>query len=432
NHEFDDNIKGVVPFIKALKAPTVAVNIDDSEEPEFQGTYKKSVIILREGKRIGIVGVMLSTTDNISNSGKLKFLDESETVNREAERLVAEEKVDTIIVLSHCGYEVDKAIAKNATSKISVVVGAHSHSFLYTGDDPPNGKRPVGPYPTVVTRLDGRKVLVVQASAYTEVLGDISIIFSENGDAVSWIGAPIYMNKSIHQDEKINTEIALWKKDLNVLGERVIGYSKVWLDYSICRFRECNLGNFLADAMVYDYLDTKETESWAYANIAITNPGGIRTSLPSGYISYKDLLTVIPFENTIDVGEIKGKHIKEFLETAAVPFTNQRIRSNFNLLQVSGIRVVYNLTQPIGSKVVSVKILCRKCKVPKYEPLNYEKIYRIILNSFLASGGDDFMVIANNLVNHKVGNVDNEVVARYISKRTPIIQGIEERITMIY
>lgn len=54
-------------------------------------------------------------------------------MNAEADRLVEEEGVFTVIVLSHCGYEVEQAIARNATSRIGLVVGAHSHTFLYTG-----------------------------------------------------------------------------------------------------------------------------------------------------------------------------------------------------------------------------------------------------------------------------------------------------------
>ncbi|KAF5299598.1 hypothetical protein FQR65_LT09403 [Abscondita terminalis] len=432
NHEFDDNIEGVVPFIKALKAPTVAVNIDDSQEPDFQGIYKKSVVIVREGRRIGVVGVLLSTTDNISNSGKLKFLDESETVNKEAKRLVEEEHVHTVIVLSHCGYEIDKEIAKNATSKISIVVGAHSHSFLYTGSNPPNGKVPVGPYPTIVSTNDGRKVLVVQASAYTEFLGDISVSLDKDGNTLSWVGAPIYMDKAIPLDNAINKELDVWKAGLVELGDRVIGSTKVLLEHVTCRVIECNLGNLIADSMVYDFIDSKESNAWAYATIAILNPGGIRASLPVGNITYKDLLTAMPFENTVDTGEIRGKYIKEFLEKAAEPFNNQRIRSTFNMLQVSGIHVVYNVTEPVGSRVVSVKILCRQCHIPRYKPLRLEEIYRIVLSSFLVNGGDDFLVIANNLMNHKVGNIDNEVLQRYIAKRSPIIQGTEERISIVF
>lgn len=69
----------------------------------------------------------------IANTGKLSFFQESVSVNAEAERLVREEGVYTIIVLSHSGYDVDKIIAQNASERISLIVGGHSHTFLYTG-----------------------------------------------------------------------------------------------------------------------------------------------------------------------------------------------------------------------------------------------------------------------------------------------------------
>jgi 5'-nucleotidase len=62
NHEFDDKIAGVVPFLEAMNAPFVVVNIDASEEPSMQGKYKKSIIFERGGRKIGILGFILQTT----------------------------------------------------------------------------------------------------------------------------------------------------------------------------------------------------------------------------------------------------------------------------------------------------------------------------------------------------------------------------------
>jgi 5'-nucleotidase len=61
NHEFDDKIAGVVPFLETVNAPFVVVNIDDSEEPSIQGKYKKSIIIERGGRKIGVLGYVLRT-----------------------------------------------------------------------------------------------------------------------------------------------------------------------------------------------------------------------------------------------------------------------------------------------------------------------------------------------------------------------------------
>ncbi|KAF2903611.1 hypothetical protein ILUMI_02575 [Ignelater luminosus] len=431
NHEFDDKIKGVVPFLDALKAPTVAANIDDSQEPDIQGKYKKSVVIQRGGKKIGVIGVLLSTTDEITSSEKLKFLDEAESVNKEAERLVAEEKVDTIIVLSHCGYDLDQEIARKASPKIGLIVGAHSHTFLYTGSDLPGIDKPAGPYPTIINHSDGRRILVVQASAYAKYLGNISVSYDGDGNVESWRGAPIYLNKSVPQDKKINEEIAVWKEGVDDFGKEVLGKTKVLLDQRSCRTSECNLGDFVADSMVYAHLDTDEEDAWTSAAIAITNAGSLRASIEIGDITFNDLVTTQPFENTFDIGELQGKYIEEFLEFATTSFYNYRERFDINLLQISGIRVVYNLTNPEGSRTQSIKIRCRECAVPVYEPLHHDKMYKIVVNSFLAGGGDGYKVIADNLKNKKIGPRDIDVLRKYIELHSPIIQPLDGRIQIV-
>lgn len=66
--------------------------------------------------------------------------------------------VDIIIILSHCGLDIDYEIAANGGPYIDVIVGAHTHSFLYTGSHAPGPDTPVAEYPVVITQTDGRKV----------------------------------------------------------------------------------------------------------------------------------------------------------------------------------------------------------------------------------------------------------------------------------
>lgn len=61
NHEFEDNIEGLVPYIKALQHPVLVSNMDTSKEPLMQGITQKSIVIERHGKKIGIIGVLVST-----------------------------------------------------------------------------------------------------------------------------------------------------------------------------------------------------------------------------------------------------------------------------------------------------------------------------------------------------------------------------------
>ena len=63
NHEFDHSIEGVVPFLETINSPIIAANIDASKEPTMQGKYQNSIIIDRYNRKIGIIGVVLSTYD---------------------------------------------------------------------------------------------------------------------------------------------------------------------------------------------------------------------------------------------------------------------------------------------------------------------------------------------------------------------------------
>lgn len=98
---------------------------------------------------------------------------------------------------------------------------------------------------------------------------------------------------------------------------------------------------------------------------------------------------------------------------------------------VLGIRVVYNLTNPEGSRTQSIKIRCRKCPVPVYEPLDRDEMYRIVVNSFLAGGGDGYKVIADNLKNKQIGPRDIDILRDYIKLHSPILQPLDGRIEVV-
>lgn len=197
NHEFDHGVGGCVPFMESLNSPIVITNVDDSKEPSFQNTYKNSTIITKYGRKIGIIGVILQTTDHIANTEGLKFTNESEAIKEEAERLKINDKVDIIVVLSHCGLDVDRIIAKNAGENVDIIVGGHSHTFLFAGDNPPGTDRPADTYPVIVNQSGGHQVLIVQASAYTKYLGEITLYFDDQGIVRHFEGAPIYLDSDI-------------------------------------------------------------------------------------------------------------------------------------------------------------------------------------------------------------------------------------------
>ncbi|EZA61540.1 apyrase isoform X2 [Ooceraea biroi] len=416
NHDFDNKIEGIVPFLKNVKAPVVVTNIDDSEEPTIQGLYQNSTIIERNGTKIGVIGVILSTTNMLADTEKLKFLDEVETVNDEAQRL-KEKGIDIIIVLSHCGLDVDRIMAAKCPL-IDVIVGGHSHTFLYTGP-PPFIDTPADEYPVVVTQDEtNRTVLIVQAAAYTKYLGNLTVWFDEQGEVVDWDGNPILLDYSIKEDPTIVEALKPWKEEVDALASKKIGKTKVLLSRSNCRYEECNMGNLITDAMVDAYIDSAENKTqWTYAAVACTNPGGIRTSIEESEITYGDLMMVLPFENTWDIIELTGESIKKILEIEGI-------------LAWSGLKITYNVANKTRT-AADVKIRCQTCEYPKYEDLLHDEWYRVVVPSFLITGGDGYYIFKNSSRNHQVGMRDIDHFTKYVERISPIFMGIDRRTVFV-
>ncbi|XP_065076026.1 apyrase-like [Ochlerotatus camptorhynchus] len=424
NHEFDHGIAGVVPFMETLKSPIVVANIDDSQEPTMQGKYQKSVVIERDGRKIGVIGVIHHLTDTLSMTERLKFLDEIEAINGEAEKLKTS-GVNIIVVLSHCGITIDKKIAAQC-GDVDIVVGGHSHTFLYNGSAEGLPDVPEDSYPVVVEQTSGRKVLVVQASSFTKVVGRLTAYFDDAGNLMEWEGNPIYLDESVLKDPQILHELVPWREQVDHLAYRPVGSSRVVLSKAECRTGECNFGSFVADAFVDYYTQRPESSNeWTYASIGITNDGGMRTSLKSGSLTYDDIVTAVPYENTVDTFEIRGQYLLEALEYSASRFNSA------DVLQVSGIRVIYNATKPAGHRVVLAEIRCRECKVPIYEPLDLNKHYRVAIAAWIGSGGNGYSMFGEHRTNVRVGPLDIVVLEQYVAKMSPIMQGTDGRIRVI-
>jgi len=430
NHEFDRGVQEVVYFLEHLKSPVVVANLDDTDEPSFQGLYKKSIIVERSGRKIGLVGALVVATVEISNPENLHILDEIQSVKAEAERLRIEDGVDIVIVLSHCGLVIDRAMALQGGSDIDVIVGGHSHTLLHSGSPVPGPDVPADVYPIVYEQPNGHKVLITQASAYSKYLGDLTVYFDEEGEAQAWEGNTIFMDTAIVPDPEIVAAMAPWKEKVDEVALRDVGVVKTTLYQRDCAFGECNIGSFVCDAFAsyfIDHPDYKEDDgAWTYGTISLTNAGGIRTTLPAGSINYDDLFTSLPFQNTIDTFELRGDHLIEAMEFSAAAY------SFYNFLQFSGMKIVFNVTEPVNHRVVSIDVLCRHCSVPRYEKLDPDRWYRMIVPSFIGGGGNGYIAFGNNRRNHRRGDkTDIEIVELYMKKMSPVIQRKDGRNTVL-
>lgn len=433
NHEFDNGISGLIdPFLIDVNFsfPILSANIkpDDWLASRISGYYRPFKILNVSSEKIGIVGYTSRETPVLSNSGPhLIFENEITALQPHVDNLKTL-GVNKIIALGHSGFETDKLIAKEV-SNVDVVIGGHTNTFLYTGT-PPSNDVPVGQYPYIVESNDGRKVPVVQAYAFGKYLGYLKVTFDEQGNVKEAKGNPVLLNSSIPEDPGLLEEVNRWKEGLKNFSAMEVGQTLVYLNGSHleCRFRECNMGNLICDAAIHHNIKYPDEKRWNHVALCLLNGGGIRAPIDerssNGSITMEDLISVLPFGSTFDLVELKGSTLKKAFEHSV----RRHGQGTGEFLQVSGIRVVYDLSNKPGNRVTKLEILCTDCRVPKYMPLEMDKIYKVVISSYIAQGGDGFTVLRDEKLKHDSGDTDLSVVSEYITTMKRVYPAVEGRI----
>lgn len=419
NHDFDDSAKGLIPFVDGVKFPTLAANLDASAMPKLN--IQKSYTFEIEGHKIGIIGYITKNTRNISSAEpELKFLDEIPAVKQEAKKLKAN-GVNILIALGHAGYDLDKDMASEIP-ELDLVVGGHSHTFLWTGDDFPSIERPSGDYPTYVQAEGTDKVIpVVQAYKYGKYLGHMQLSFDANGKLkkpVDGVGVsfakPILLDHSIIQDEEAKEISSKYRKDMTEYT-KVIGHNLQLLKGDRNRVEESNIGNFIADA----FLDSWEGK----ADMAFINNAGIRSVLVEGTITGEDIFNILPFNNTIDKIRIKGKDIKATLESTVYDCCPDQ-SCYCRLWQVSrGVRLSYKVqSQNQGNRIQKFHLSCKTEKLTSaWCELQNEKEYEVVVPSYFFT-----RFIRGNVTKRDEGMKDYYVFKKYVEKKTPLNESVDE------
>ncbi|XP_078588360.1 snake venom 5'-nucleotidase-like [Branchiostoma floridae x Branchiostoma japonicum] len=426
NHEFDDGVPELSKFLRQANFSVVSANIDAAREPEFQSLFSRSVTLNVSGELVGIVGYTTQDTPAISKPGDtVSFTSVVTSVQTEVDRLT-QQGVNKIIALGHAGIHVDTEVASGVRG-VDIVVGGHTNTFLYTGQAP-NIEDPAGAYPVVIRpdHAPSRPVLVVQDYAFGKYLGYLRVMFDDAGGLVHWEGNPILLDDTVPKDPDVFALVQTLEAGLINKTSESIGNTHVLLDGS-CRLGECNLGNLITDSMLHQNNKHPDEVGWNDVGIAILNAGGIRSTISQGSVTVGDIVGTLPFQNTIDIVELRGEDIIRMLEHSASVIGNPRF------LQVSGLRVTYDEAQPVGQRAVKVEARCSKdCLVPEFRPLNVSALYRIIMPTFLADGGDGYTMIAENKTAHHIpGDLDTDILIEYIAALSPLFVGLEGRLQII-
>ncbi|MCZ7464242.1 5'-nucleotidase C-terminal domain-containing protein [Rhizobium rhizogenes] len=411
NHEFDDGPEELLKFINALKFPIISGNTKAATDSILADKYKGYVIKDLGGQKVAVVSVLATDTNETSSPGdKISFEDEV-TYLKGAVKEIQDQGVNKIVLLSHVGYVKDQEIAR-AVDGIDVIVGGHSHTLLSSTDP-----KAAGAYPTLVKNPSGIDVPIVTAYAYSKYLGDLTVTFDDNGVVKSAEGAPKLLDASVTPDEGFTKRVTELAGPLEEMKKKEIGSSEAPIDGSreVCRAKECTMGNLVSDALLDRVKDQGIT-------IAIQNGGGLRASIDAGTVTMGEVLTVLPFQNSIATFQLKGSDVVAALENGA----GQIEEGAGRFAQVAGLKYSFDRSKPAGSRVVSVEVK----EGSGFVPLDPDKTYGVVSNNYMRSGGDGYKVFATKAVNpYDFGPSLEDAVAAYISANSPYKPQTDGRIT---
>ena len=350
NHEFDFGPKVLKQRIAQARFPVLGANVKGF------AALKPYVIKNLQGVRIAIIGVVTpetAVTTHPRNVAGLTFSTPESAVKKYLPEL--KRRADIIIVLSHCGLQADRELAARVPG-IDVIVGGHSHTKMLQPE------------------LVGQTI-IVQAWEHAKALGILNLKIKD-GKVIGFDGGLQEISPATGAPNcQVQDLVTRYERQADSLLQRDIGETQVDLDGEHVRTGETNLGDFIADVM----------RQAAGAEVALINGGTIRTSIPQGKITVKDIYAMLPFDNYLVGISLTGAQVKAALEHGVAKL--EEPAGSFP--QVSGLAFTYSRSAPAGERVKDIMVEGR--------PLDPQREYVVATNDFLVAGGDGYTVFGEAL-----------------------------------
>ncbi|MCI3926865.1 5'-nucleotidase C-terminal domain-containing protein [Paenibacillus sp. TRM 82003] len=426
NHEFDKGPGVLTEFVKNAKFPIVSANVDYSKEPEISELFKNEVsagaaggsiypatVLEVDGEQIAVFGLTTPETKFLANPGEnIVFEDEIEAAKATVADLTAK-GYDKIVALTHLGHSYDVKLAE-AVEGIDIIIGGHSHTRL---DD------------AVVADEDGTPTLIAQTGEYAQHLGRLDASFDAKGVLTDWEYQLIDIDAEneageyvIAEDEMFAAILAELQAPIEEMKSEIVGKSDVYLEggRNVVRRGESNLGNLIADAVLHSAKPVGAT-------IAITNGGGIRASIDAGDISLGEVLTTMPFGNSMVTLDLTGAEIVEALENGVSAVEENQGR----FPHVAGLKFAFNLAKPAGERVSDVVVAMED---GTYGPIDLEATYTVATNAYMADGGDNYQVFRTAKDDGRQTDlfvVDYDAFTSYLATLDTVNAAVEGRITRV-
>ena len=360
NHEFDWGLKYFPKWQKAGDFTYLAANIYNKGTGEPVSWVKPYKIININGFKIAFIGLATIDTPNTTlkeNIKNLDFISPAKAAQKCIDYLNSDKnqegKPDYIIALTHIpsnqnnskvsGEEITTLI--NNTKGLNAVFSGHSHEKV-------NGY--INNIPVVQSGSKGNYITEFKLTINDETR-QVTNLNIKTLDILNF--NPEHLNK------KAENLVNYYAKKLEKLNKKKIGYSTTEIANKAEKFHLTPMGATLCKA----FMELTESQ------VAMNNQWGIRNNLDKGKITYGELYSILPFDNSIITVELTGRDLKTQIEHSIT-------------LQGGafyGIKATYNPSNIEGKRLSDVTLI-------DGTPIQNDKYYKVAVNNFMYTGGDGY------------------------------------------
>jgi 5'-nucleotidase len=378
-----------------------------------------------KGNRVAFIGMTLQDTPTIvtpSGVAGLEFKDEADTVNALAPTL-RKHGVKAIVVLVHQG---------GFQGANSSPAGTPANNFINDCKDALQNPT-ASPIVDIVSRLDdgvdavvsghthtgyncmlpnksGRLIPVTQASAFGRVLTNLDMTLNTATGEVIGVSANNLTvdrsNTAVTPNSTIASIVSGYETLVSPLANQIIGTITAPLPNIANAAGEMEAGELIADAQLAATAPT----GFGGAEIALMNPGGVRNpgfntsgaTYPHD-VTYQEAFTVQPFGNSLVTMTLTAQQLKDVLEQqfvgggCALPSGFPNGQTAQRVMQVSnGFKFSWSASAAPCNKVVDASLNGVPI-VAGGAVLNPSNTYRVTVNNFMATGGDNYTVFTAGL-----------------------------------
>ena len=443
NHDFDlgpDVLANFIGSFRLTRPVFLSANLVFSMEPKLAslkkaGSIAQSTIIERGRKRFGVIGLTTPELRTISSPGNVMVKHDLKSILQQEADMLEQYGVDKIILVSHLQDIRNEIKLIGQTGKIDIVVSGGGNELLANKGDllisndlnTDVNEKIYGSYPLFIENIDKKLVPIVTTPGEYRYVGCLKAKFDSRGElSMIYDGSGLIRvagdgyQDAVLPNKQIQQEIILPIAKALSTSSHVIAKSKVLLDgeRNHVRSRETNLGDLIADAILWTARKNSTRYNTNTPTIAMINGGSIRKSIQAGKISEADIYNACPFNNFITIVEsLSAKDLKNVLESSLAELradtSSNTIPDSGRFPQLSNISIIYNPTRPAGKRVKEIKLYSGDIIVKNYKIVQYAPSVDVATIDFLARGGDDWDFGKNKKVN--IGIPVPNAIASYIT-----------------